>query len=691
MKILISLSALAPSLYRKYVKGWDKGRYAEAFRAFAGKDTYRIYIPLNKLATEHTDAPKPIVDAVTSLGWQVEDYRAGIAVDKTGKRRIRIGKLLAKHPVLQKQFNEDKSRASYKGKHIICISRHPYDIAGASTDRGWVSCMHLVDGSNKSYVADEVRIGTIVAYLIEEHDKNIKNPTARVLIKPFYKEDDYSRSGKPLLIADKKAYGTPTAGFVESVQKWLDRNINKHSTEGLYELHEASYDDGTTKHLVLDFEDDAAVDRMLKLDVDDSGYIRNRNRNERRAAFKQRPELLKRFPIIKVDDLRAASMTDPEAAYEFLNQYPERVFEGSDSNVPIKRGDANYRYEARAILNQAPHLFNKINHDIGLRDDELKAFIQLHKHIALALMSPEHFTAGVIEGVAASMTRSFTRDMMKMLPESIMPADDTDKVGLYPQLLTILENPTLDQVKTAMAVAKPDTRLQIMFALDSQYMTVEIVEYLQEELIEKSDFDTLQRLTHTYTAEETTASPAKGNTRLIIKCLQAIEHIGYDLVKFFRVTDMLNLLPDNARSERLATGHYFNVLQAAFLTKTLRLTEGNCLASMEGDDCVDFIRGKLEVLEGVRGFDSAFSFGIDVFCTHQHRDYLLEQNTICHLADTGFWRAMASRHTEQAVREMRKLLTVSKTFGDLVAPHWFTAEEVLSLYKELRPDLIQNK
>lgn len=239
MEIMVSLSALAPSVYRKYVKGWDKGRYAEAFKRHASGNAYRIYIPIDVKVAGLYEAPPAITSHLQEQGYSIEDYRAGIAVHKDGKRRIRIGKLLSDKPDLKKIFDNDDKRKAYRGQHIICISRHPYDIAGASTARGWTSCMDLHGGSESEYIEQDVAVGSIIAYLIESHDTNINRPVGRVLIKPFI----HAGSGEVILRCERKIYGTTVEGFIESVQNWLDLNLHQNKPQGAYRINKDLYDD----------------------------------------------------------------------------------------------------------------------------------------------------------------------------------------------------------------------------------------------------------------------------------------------------------------------------------------------------------------------------------------------------------------------------------------------------------------
>lgn len=220
MMIDASLSALTPSQYRKFVKGWDKTRYADLFSKYNGdRNAYRIYIPVQKGSggqLKYANAPKEVVEALNAKGYSVEDYITGIAVDSSGKRRMKMGKLLS--PELQKVVANDPVRqgakAAASGDQVIVISRHPYDVAGMSTDRGWISCMNIVSGSNKHYVEKDVRDGSIIAYLTNKNDLNIKNPSARALMRVYQTED-----GKTGLFPSG-TYGNGGPRFVNTLKRW---------------------------------------------------------------------------------------------------------------------------------------------------------------------------------------------------------------------------------------------------------------------------------------------------------------------------------------------------------------------------------------------------------------------------------------------------------------------------------------
>lgn len=231
--------ALKPSQYRSLMKKFNPERYDAFFRKHASdKRKTRIYIPLDSKESDNVKPDPKVKDALSKMGYEVEDYKAGLAT-KDGKRLVRIGKLLSDQPEIKKVFDNDKTRAaSKKNEKLIVISRHPYDIGGMSTDRGWNSCMRLTDkakgdmsgGEYEEYVPTEIEHGALVAYLIDADDPDIKNPMARVLIRPYINTDDVN---DVLLVASSNVYGGAPGAFLKTVDKWLEE-FNGRNLSGLY-------------------------------------------------------------------------------------------------------------------------------------------------------------------------------------------------------------------------------------------------------------------------------------------------------------------------------------------------------------------------------------------------------------------------------------------------------------------------
>jgi len=113
-----------------------------------------------------------------------------------------------------RQSRENKTKTYY-----IVFSKHAYDIAGMSTNRGWSNCMNLYQGINSHYLQYDVTDGTMIAYLVANDDLNITRPIARVAIKPFVNTDDAT---DVFYEPEEKVYGTPPLTFLEVLNKIIN-------------------------------------------------------------------------------------------------------------------------------------------------------------------------------------------------------------------------------------------------------------------------------------------------------------------------------------------------------------------------------------------------------------------------------------------------------------------------------------
>ncbi len=237
--------ALKLSQYRKYHGKRLKEIEKELDVIFQGKN--RIYLPFEyKVKDDDINKIKDIVKVLQNNGYTVTNYLEGYC-EKDG-RTFRIGKVLNKlgYENLLKTFNEDPNRAVQNKNFLICISKHPYDIAGMSTDRGWTSCMNLEDGINKSFVLEEIKEGTIIAYLIDEKDKNINHPYGRINIKPYIKENEeemvwgLANYCYGSLLHDKAEEKSFSNLFKKEINKWLDNTLN-YKKIGKYNIVKSIY------------------------------------------------------------------------------------------------------------------------------------------------------------------------------------------------------------------------------------------------------------------------------------------------------------------------------------------------------------------------------------------------------------------------------------------------------------------
>jgi hypothetical protein len=183
----------------------------------------RVYLPFSTsdgMVTHESPVKKEVEKALQGTEFKLKDYKMGVAIDKFG-REVKLGKALTKlgKQDLVNKFNGDKSRESSKQtEFIIVFSKHPYDIAGMSTDRGWTSCMDLYRGSEFEYVQLDVKEGSFICYLTKPEDTNLNNPTGRILIKPYINVRDKKNV---LYSPEQKIYGTAPDEFLSSVQDIL--------------------------------------------------------------------------------------------------------------------------------------------------------------------------------------------------------------------------------------------------------------------------------------------------------------------------------------------------------------------------------------------------------------------------------------------------------------------------------------
>jgi hypothetical protein len=271
----------------KHLK-YDRHRWAKIFN-----NKYRVYIPFEGDTVNRTPNTRVALSIENYGNWKVTDYVAGIAT-RTIKKEIAVDKLLSKNQDLlekwkanqsdkdviafvekmgydidkgiatkweeQKQnigkilkdgvdegkirstilstYMNDPARASSSTDLVIVISRHPKDIAGMSTDRGWTSCMNLDQGGKKEYVPIEIVQGSIIAYLIKQSDKDIENPIARILIKPFINAKHEIALG-----VQNKIYGTAPENFSKIVVDWIDKVNESNMLEGVFDLDPKVYND----------------------------------------------------------------------------------------------------------------------------------------------------------------------------------------------------------------------------------------------------------------------------------------------------------------------------------------------------------------------------------------------------------------------------------------------------------------
>ena len=314
--------ALPLSTAKKYTKMSNK-KYKELYPDIFKDGKDRQFFPFQvTLKPEDSIIYKDVEKVMNNRGYKITDYKGGYAVKVKehdddgnpvlGKNKEKIGGLIKDFikaesewgydgnydftsqniqtiEMLYEAFVSDPFRSG-GGEYNIVISRHPYDIAGMSTDRFWDSCMaigqkqsiiynkEIGEGMNSHYLPKDIEAGTLVAYLVNKNEKpisfdkggikqvdidsdtgnvinknplmrpkNIKDPLirplARVSIRPYL---DDSGKGIYLNVAER-IYGIENLhSFQKEVQRIIDELHNDKSTDIMtkqYKKHRGVYQD----------------------------------------------------------------------------------------------------------------------------------------------------------------------------------------------------------------------------------------------------------------------------------------------------------------------------------------------------------------------------------------------------------------------------------------------------------------
>lgn len=213
--------------YKEWSKYYNKDFYelmGNFFKKFDNHDKNynRIYFDL-KVDTNSFEIkiPDELSDFMRWYGYPIIDYQKGLCMDKDG-REIRIGKLLNKlgEEKLLKTYNQSRTNILKDVNDLqVVICRHPYDLIGMSTGRGWTTCHDIHDkrygGEHLHGLKNDLQKGILVAYLIRKSDRNINNPIARCLIFKSY--------GVNKIGVDRHIYGTKVDGFTELLNKFCNK------------------------------------------------------------------------------------------------------------------------------------------------------------------------------------------------------------------------------------------------------------------------------------------------------------------------------------------------------------------------------------------------------------------------------------------------------------------------------------
>ena len=178
---------LTDSQREKYSKIKMTPQAREATDHFFGKDKDHVREDLKGYDEENKSEVHKKVEGHLGSNIDVESYKKGLSKDKHG-RDVRIGKLI-KDEGLRNDFANDSARAGAKSSHghYATIVRGT-EVAGQTNSApdeqhprghswGDESCKNVDTGSNKRYLAHEVKHGSVVVRVHDNTDKEIYRAT----------------------------------------------------------------------------------------------------------------------------------------------------------------------------------------------------------------------------------------------------------------------------------------------------------------------------------------------------------------------------------------------------------------------------------------------------------------------------------------------------------------------------------
>lgn len=231
-------------LAKFYRRAWDPRTHADLFRSLEAdrkdRNAYRLYY---KLEGECLPLPQDLLRLFSRYGYHPEDFEGcsdmlegsgwrgeneeGKPVS-LGVRRVRAGRLLRKllelGLITEDEWKEYSRSWEAWARQVrptgrwMMVSRHPHDLAGASYDRPWPSCLRTLGEEGDDTWCD-VEAGTLVAYEIDEGDWNARNAHARVRIHRFENVDDPNR----WIFVPGPTYGSSSVSFARAVREWVER------------------------------------------------------------------------------------------------------------------------------------------------------------------------------------------------------------------------------------------------------------------------------------------------------------------------------------------------------------------------------------------------------------------------------------------------------------------------------------
>ena len=256
--------------------------------------------PYHKRETNSPD--QEVLDRLQSMNYAVDSgelYREGVLTKEVTDY---ISTILSNNKIDEKtmqMYNQIVNSDDYKNAYtteksdmlryvreldtnlqMVVISRNRYDVAEVGTNKNWSSCLNLGGGwdpvgvrqergVNAHRVSPDISIGCLAAYLVEKDDLELRDPIARLSIKPFIND---TMPGKVALGVHDTVYHRRgklyPAAFQKSVREWADGINVTAELDGLFTLHPRAYNHNEFKSTEKEFGS-YAIDRKTYKDYGD--------------------------------------------------------------------------------------------------------------------------------------------------------------------------------------------------------------------------------------------------------------------------------------------------------------------------------------------------------------------------------------------------------------------------------------
>lgn len=235
---------------------------------------------------------------------------------------------------LSSLYANDHNRSNVGSKLKLIISRHPDDVMEMSTNKNWINCTTLPNDKNDTggefhdHIQGDLNHGTLVAYLMNEGDDDIKNAIGRGLLKR------YDSSSETTFRPEQRTYGSGKNTILSTLQAFANKefpvkksgvfvkNRDLYNDDGVNKIHIAGKSDST----VNDNVNEILSSRGLKLpSLRISNVVSNKNMGGELHSTGKQP-----------------SLTADLGHNRTLEMHHHNGVEHSDNNAPsmiIKKGN----------------------------------------------------------------------------------------------------------------------------------------------------------------------------------------------------------------------------------------------------------------------------------------------------------------------------------------------------------------